>query len=244
MTMDKLLSRRRIWQKKPVLRQVYNQGIFERIMSNIAGGDLSLEVGGGGGEFKSHSPDLISSDLIPCPWHDLALNAENLPFKDGALDNVVGVDCLHHVSDPLRFLNEGARVLRRGGRMVLVEPWISPLGHVVNRFFMPEDLDLSWEPGQPINGNKCEKNPFDANPAVPFVLFEQRRPDLSKYVPLFQLVKLERFGFLAYILSLGFRSGSLLPTWAYKSVDMIETSTIRYWRDLCALKALVVLEKQ
>ena len=46
---------------------------------------------------------------------------EALPLDDGELDAAVVVLVLHHVPDPARALRETARVLRPGGRLVLVD---------------------------------------------------------------------------------------------------------------------------
>ncbi len=49
-------------------------------------------------------------------------SAEALPFKDGAFDVVVALNMLHHVITPENAVREFARVLRRGGTLVAVDP--------------------------------------------------------------------------------------------------------------------------
>jgi ArsR family transcriptional regulator len=48
-------------------------------------------------------------------------NLEDLPLEDGALDVAFLSLVLHHVSDPLRVFREVARVVRPGGRVVVVD---------------------------------------------------------------------------------------------------------------------------
>ncbi|ATB26595.1 ArsR/SmtB family transcription factor [Melittangium boletus] len=66
----------------------------------------------------------------------LEANLEALPLKSGAYDLVVLSQSLHHVESCERVLTEGARLLKPGGRMVVLEllphdeQWVrSSLGH-------------------------------------------------------------------------------------------------------------------
>jgi ArsR family transcriptional regulator len=62
---------------------------------------------------------------------------ETLPLEDGALDAATMVLVLHHVPDPERVLREAARVVRPGGRLLVVDmlphdrdDLARPMGHV------------------------------------------------------------------------------------------------------------------
>jgi ubiquinone/menaquinone biosynthesis C-methylase UbiE len=48
-------------------------------------------------------------------------DAQTLPFADGSLDLAVTSYSLHHISDPARVIREMARVVKRGGRVGLID---------------------------------------------------------------------------------------------------------------------------
>jgi ubiquinone/menaquinone biosynthesis C-methylase UbiE len=48
-------------------------------------------------------------------------DAQTLPFADGSLDVAVTSYSLHHISDPARVIREMARVVKRGGRVGLID---------------------------------------------------------------------------------------------------------------------------
>ncbi len=58
------------------------------------------------------------------------INAENLPFQDGAFNCIYIVAALHHLQNPEKFLKEARRCLKQGGSLVIgVEP--NRYGHVL-----------------------------------------------------------------------------------------------------------------
>jgi hypothetical protein len=55
------------------------------------------------------------------------------------------------------------------------------------------------------------KDPYDSNQAIPTLLTGRYRDALAKRVPELELLSSEKFAFVAYPLSGGFRPWSLLP---------------------------------
>ena len=173
-------SYREVWDRKPVLRAIYGD-IYRRILQHVVPGPI-LEIGGGSGNFKDFAPGTVSSDILPAPWLDLVCDAQALPFADASFANIVMVDVLHHIESPLRFLNEAARVLRPGGRLIACEPAITPLSGIFYRLFHDEPVDMSVDPLKPVE-TLAPKDPYDSNQAIPTLLVGRYRDACRHAVP-------------------------------------------------------------
>ena len=240
-----LRRHRRVWEQKPVLRRIYNEEFFSRLLSAKTSGGVSVEVGGGPGFFKQLLPSVISTDLVSCPWLDVVADAQALPFQTSSVTNVFGLDVLHHLAAPMKFLKEAERVLIPGGRLVLVEPWITPFSYLIYNYFHQEECDFSARPWEANDGEIPQtKKALDGNPALPYLMFRTRnRQKTLAELPGFSLVATEPFCLFAYLLSFGFKATNLLPESLYPAVSAFERHTLPLWRHVAALRVLLVLEK-
>ncbi|MBE9571722.1 MAG: class I SAM-dependent methyltransferase, partial [Proteobacteria bacterium] len=108
------------WNRKPALRMLYVEW-FHEIRSHLVPG-ITLEIGCGIGRLKKYIPGLFSVDIVKTPWTDVVGDAQELPFKAGNMSNLILFDVLHHLPRPLLFFFEALRILRNGGRVIIVEP--------------------------------------------------------------------------------------------------------------------------
>src|SRR5262249_20166560 len=137
-------------------------------------------------------------------------DAQCLPFADSSFSNIVAVDVLHHIQYPALFFREAHRVLGARGRIILVEPGISPISRCFYRLFHPEPVCMKADPFR-VGSRDVERDSFDANQAIPTLMFDRYRDRFASEFPELKLIKFERFSFFAYPLSGGFRSWSLIP---------------------------------
>lgn len=229
-----------IWQEKPALRAVYTD-YYDRIVGFCQPG-LTLEVGGGSGNLKEFAKDVICTDIVPLPWLDVAADAQALPFADSTFANIVCVDVLHHIERPTRFFSEAERVLTPGGRLVLLEPAITPVSGVFYRFFHPEPVQMGVDPL--VDGDLDPmREPFDANQAIPTLLFGSHRARFHQRFPELRMVHSGRLSLVAYPLSGGFRPWGLIPASAVNTVLGMENALMPMLGWLAAFRLLVVLEK-
>ena len=228
------------WQTKPALRAIYGD-YYERIAAACIPG-TTLEIGGGSGNFKQQQGNVISSDLVVNPWVDAAADAQSLPFANGSLSNIVAVDVLHHLEFPLRFFTEARRALVPSGRIVLLEPAITPASYAFYRWFHPEPVDTAVDPFSeaPPDPNRA---PFDANQALPTLLFRKHRTRFAARFPSLRVVRLEWLSYFAYPLSGGFRPWSLVPTRAVAPLLKLEAALRPILGSVLAFRLLVVIER-
>lgn len=238
---DTLREHRAVWAAKPALRAVYEDA-YRRIVAACRPG-RTLEVGGGVGNLKAFLPDIVSVDIQPAPWLDAVADAHVLPFGHRCFANVVLFDVLHHLERPRRFLAEAARVLAPGGRLVLVEPAITPVSYFVFKLGHPEPVRLGEDPlaeGDPSPG----RDPYRANQAIATRLLGRDRGRLAAAVPDLRLVERRRFGLFAYPLSGGFRRWSLLPARLVAPLVRLEERLVPWLGWLMAFRLFAVLERR
>lgn len=231
------------WRSKPLLRRIYREQFYGRLLAHVLPGAPVVEIGGGAGYLREVDPTVWRTDIIPSSGIHCAVDAHALPFGDGVLGSVVGLDVLHHFSQPLRFLRETARALQPGGRLVLVEPWITPFSRFIYTYLHQETCDMTAQPWVDRPALPSDKLAFDGNPALPYLLIDRGRAALRTAVPELRLVHVERFSSLTYLLSLGFKPGSLLPEGLYPLAYRFEEVTRPAWERLAALRALLIWEK-
>ena len=216
MSLEKLREHRLLWERKPSLRIVYRSW-FERLFATLPEAGTVIEVGAGPAFLaeaaRRSRPRLewISTDITPTDWNDVCADAQRLPVRPGALSAVVGLDVLHHLDAPRRFFEEARGALAPGGSLVLIEPWISAASLPVYRWLHQEDCRPGLDPWRPF-ADRPDKAPFDGDQALPWKLLRVTPP--ATWTALgFDAPRVERINGFAYLLSLGFRPASLLPTW-------------------------------
>ncbi len=202
--LETLRRHRAIWAVRPELRGVYHEW-FGQLLDRVRGLTPVVEIGGGPGFFKEFAPHLISMDVLPNPWVDVSCDAGALPLRTGTVGALVMVDTLHHLSFPLEFIREAVRVLRPGGRLAMLEPWITPFSYLLYRFLHHEDCRLGVDLARPFDG--VDKRALDGNAAIPFALFKH----LNDPPHPLRLIRAEPFVGLPYLVTFGFKRTRPLP---------------------------------
>jgi SAM-dependent methyltransferase len=230
-----------IWGRKPVLRTVY-QDFYDRLAPECRPG-TTIEIGGGIGNLKQRLGDVVATDIQFAPWLDCVADAQRLPFAAGAAANIVMVDVLHHLEFPAVFFREAARVLRPGGRVLMVEPAITCGSTLFYRLFHHEPVRTSADAladGTP----DPRRDPYDSNQAIPTLLVTRERARFHARFPELRIVRVIWFGLAAYPLSGGFKSWSLLTAGMARHLLRIERAIEPLVGRLAAFRVMIVIENK
>lgn len=242
----RLQSHARAWEKKASLRAVYGD-YYRRMLGAMPRGGTLLEVGAGSGHSRDFTKgmDVTRLDILPAPWVDAVGDAQALPFDDHRFDGIFLLDVLHHLSEPRKFFEEAARVLKPGGRIAMIEPGITPLSWVFYHYLHEEPVALSAVPleRQPYGETK---DPFESNQAIPTLLFrrQEHRIALSEAVPALRTVSRDWLSLIAYPMTGGFKPWSLLPAGAARWLVRQEDRLLPFLGLFMAFRLFVVMEKR
>ena len=235
-----LQRHREIWQRKPLLRQLYRDW-YRDIAAWLVPG-RTVEVGGGTGNLKEYASGVCCTDVVSLPWLDAVADAQRLPFQTGSLANLVLFDALHHIENVTLFFDEALRTLKGGGRIIILDPYISWASWPIYRYLHPEPVDLTQDPLL-LTTPRAHRQPFDSNQAIATILFEKELARFQARYSGLAVRNVKRHSFFAYPLSGGFEHPSMIPACVVGPTLKLERK-LRWLAPFLAFRLLVVLEHQ
>lgn len=229
-----------MWKRKPVLRVIYDD-FYDRLVAQCLPG-RTIEIGGGIGNLKARLGDVVATDIQFAPWLDCVADAQRLPFAASCAANIVMVDVLHHLEFPAAFFRDAGRVLRPGGRVLMVEPAITWGSTLFYRLLHPEPVRTSADSladGKPTAG----RDPYEANQAIPTLLATRDRARFHRLFPGLRIAQVNWFSFAAYPLSGGFQRWSLLSPAMARRLLQFERAIEPMLGKYAAFRMMMVVEK-
>jgi SAM-dependent methyltransferase len=228
------------WQRNAVLRSLYQSWFAQIAQSRASVPGPTVELGSGIGALREALPDVTLTDVEPTRWSEQVVDAEELPYRDRSVANLVLVDVLHHIPRPQRFLDEATRCLLPGGRVILLEPYCSTISYPVYRRWHHETTDLRVDPFS--EDPRSTASPLDSNQALPTLLFFRHDQRFEERWPELRIVSRRRLALLAYPLSGGWRRRPLLPYRLLGPTLALE-QVLMPLAPFLAFRCLVVLER-
>lgn len=133
--------------QKPGINR-YLKYLYSKIENSLVGNKI-LEIGSGAGLSVNFikRQKIILTDILSWPQGKVqgSINAINLPFADNSFDSVFSLDAIHHMEFPVKAIAEACRVVRPGGRVVIVEPYISYFSFLVYKMFHKEQTTWNYK---------------------------------------------------------------------------------------------------
>lgn len=230
------------WNSKPLLRKIYRH-FYELIRLEIdpAAQTTIVEIGSGIGTLKTIIPDCLSTDLFAKPWIDIVQNAYALSFSQASISHLILLDIFHHLQYPGDALEEFRRVLIPQGKVILFEPYISPLSYIIYGLLHHEPVHffshLNWRStGKPINKNAY----FAAQGNATRIFFQKKYQDRLKN---WTIVKRKRMPALYYLASGGYSQPQLYPE-LFFPLFLKSDRLLSVLNPLLASRVLIVLQKR
>jgi len=238
---DALAAQEAAWHERPAVRRLY-EGWYHEVVERLSSRPgPTVELGSGIGRFKEFWPEAILTDVEPTAWTETIVDAVALPFEDRSVANLVLFDVFHHLADPAQFFDEATRTLMDGGRVVIVDPYCSPVSYLAYRWLHDERTDLTG-PGLAVD-EKIAANPRESNQARATLVFFRQRKEYGARWPHLPIVERRRLSFVAYPLSGGFTGRRLAPAFLRYPLDVLERA-LSPLAPLLAFRCLVVLERR
>jgi len=228
-------------RRNAFLEEIYLD-VYERILREVPASEFprTLEIGSGGGFFAQLAPHVTTSDCAPGPGVSRVVDACRLgeAFEPGTLDAITMFNVFHHLPDVAAFLAGAAHVLRRGGRVVMVEPWFTPLGQWFYRVLHHEPYASDpndWR----IRG---EGRLAGANSRLPTSVFRDGDERFAREFPGLRIVRREPFHKWLYLFSGGLRLNTRVPRVVARAAVRFDRA-VRRGDPTLGLFALIVVER-
>jgi len=227
------------WRSSPALRSVYAD-IYREMRGSLVTGRI-LELGSGIGVAKDFFENLVTSDIRATEYVDRAVSAYEVPAE--AWGNIIALDVLHHLQEPIRFFASAAAALLPGGRIVLAEPAGTSFGRRFYQLFHHEPCrPESILP--PFRFDADETGEF-ANMGMGHALFGGQRPvieEMLRHIGL-QVVAIRYRDLFAYPATGGFSRPALLPATLLRGALAVERALPQWLMRRMALRMIITLEK-
>ena len=206
-----------------------------------------LEIGSGTSPLKLFYENVITSDIMELAYLDLVFDCHEIAqlnsIGDESVDIITFTNVLHHLSDPLLFLQKAAVKLKRGGRIIMTEPYYSLLSGVIYHFLHHEPSDFATD--TPCH-QRIQSPLSSANMAVPYILFFMERGWEKPLLDLYEFSgkSIKYFSAISYMATGGISRRIPLPHWFYKILLRLDLKLSAAFPRLCSSFFILTLTRK
>jgi SAM-dependent methyltransferase len=206
-----------------------------------------LEIGSGTSPLKQFLPNVVTSDVLELDYLDLVFDCHEIDkldvIKDNSLDVITVTNVLHHLKNPIAFLNRAASKLKSGGKLIATEPVFSVLSTVIFKYLHHEPVDFRIS--EPELGD-LEGPLASANIALPWLIFFRKPEWRQRLSNSFDLASLSvrPFSALSYMITGGISHRLPVPGSLYRMLFSVDLALSRRFPSFCAAFFTVTLTRR
>lgn len=213
------LDNRKRLRKNPNLLYWYGK-LYGKLFSCIP--DINskkiLEIGSGTSPLKQFYPQVITSDVMQLEYLDHVFNCHDIDtyhdIADSSIDIVTLTNVLHHLKDPIRFLQNATKKIKDGGTVILVEPYFSLISHPIYKFLHHEQVNFNVKEPRL---NEIDGPLATSNQAIPYMIFFKNKEWRAQLIDYYDMAKAKYsfFSSLSYFFTGGISHAFPMPSWLY-----------------------------
>jgi 2-polyprenyl-3-methyl-5-hydroxy-6-metoxy-1,4-benzoquinol methylase len=232
-----LRNRARLGENKNLLfwyRELYRDQFRE--LRNPAALSI-LEIGSGTSPLKQFLPNAVTSDVLDLDYLDLVFDCHEIDkldaIENNGLDVITLTNVLHHLRNPILFLNRSASKLKSGGKIIATEPFFSLLSTPIWKHLHHESVDFDIPEPKLTHAHGPLSS---ANQALPCLIFFRRRDWLHSLSDNFHVesCSMQPFSALSYMVTGGISHKLPIPHFLYRVLFPIDLALSRSFPRLCA----------
>lgn len=212
-----LKNHKKLIENRKVLNHIY-QDFYSKLQSIKVPSGLKVELGSGGGFLKKHISKVITSDVIEGEGIDKVFFAEKIPLPNSSVAAFYMLNVFHHIKNPNVALKEMQRCLKKGGKIIMIEPYNTLFASFIYKNFHHENFDPNS--GWNVKG---KGRMSDSNQALPWIIFVRDKQIFQKQFPNLKIVAITPHTPFSYLLSGGLSKPQLIPLWGYPLIKKLES---------------------
>ena len=222
---------------------------FNWMNAFIKKNDVGVEVGAAGGFTKKFikCKNFKISDFSDHEHLDYKnIDAQKTGFRNKQFDFVISSNMIHHLPYPLKFFNEMHRILKKGGKLIIVDAHCSATLQIILILMRHEGFDFTKNVWDEDNPKSDENNAWAGNIAVPHLLFDDKKIFEKNMGDYFSMEYEELTECLIFLNSGGVTSKTLhvpLPFFILKILNFIDKILIKVLPQVFGMGRRIVLRK-
>jgi SAM-dependent methyltransferase len=229
---------------KKMLLEIFNE--FHLLFINYSNSFFavegsSIEVGAGSYPMNLSYKEIMSSDIVYGKNLNLVFDAHNMPFRNSSIRSIFFQNTFHHIENPNKFFLEANRVLKRGGGIIIIDPYYNFVSKVIYKLITRDEL---FDKGIVDWNQKMDGPMKGANQALSYIVFKRDKRKFEKKYPNLDIIYEKPLNnYLRYILSGGVNFIQLFPDCLIKLLKLVEIVLSPFARFL-AIHHIVVIRKK